>query len=149
LPDEPANWYDRFTRFRLLGPSRTIVTLWRNEKGENGNKIPNARWYSTSSEWRWQERAEAWDRVEQPRIQAARLAQMEEARARHLEVHLLQQSKAREALEKLDPATLTPDQAIKLMQVGQDGERRCLEEPAIAALQRLVDELMRQQEGTG
>lgn len=74
---------------------------------------------------------------------------MEEARARHLEVHLLQQSKAREALEKLDPATLTPDQAIKLMQVGQDGERRCLEEPAIAALQRLVDELMRQQEGTG
>lgn len=117
-----------------------------------GQKVGEAssRWRTESIRWNWRERAEAWDEQERPQQQADRLARIEAAQARHLECFLLQQEKAMAALDKLDPSTLTPDQALRLMQSGIDGERRCLEEPAVAELQRQVDELIRQrEEGTG
>lgn len=82
-----------------------------------------------------------------PVWQAERLAALEAMQARHLEIAQLQQKKAREALDALTPGTLSPDQALRLMQAGVELERRSLEEPAVAELQRQVDELTRRLEG--
>jgi hypothetical protein len=143
---EPALWYARFERYRLLGPSRSVAAVFREEKGEDGGQPPG-RWYETSARWNWQSRAEDWDSSERPKRQAQRLAALEAAQARHLEIHLLQQQKALEYLRALQPGTLTPDQALRLMEAAIAGERRALEDPAVADLQRQVEELQRRLEG--
>lgn len=67
LEGEPAIWYQRFTRFRLMFPVRSIAAVYHAEHPEDTSndverrqKVPGL-WYKTSRIWRWQERAAAWD----------------------------------------------------------------------------------------
>lgn len=63
-PKEPGNWYDRFTRYRLLGPTRTLTTACRSEQaalGKRQSKGPSSGWAAAFVKWNWQERAEAFD----------------------------------------------------------------------------------------
>lgn len=56
---EPAKWFNRFERYRLLGVKRTVEAVYRDETGQTGTST--GRWRDESSRWRWRERAEAWD----------------------------------------------------------------------------------------
>ena len=67
--------------------------------------------------------------------------------AGHLKVARLQQEKALAALRQLDPLALSPGQALRLLVAGLELERHCLTEPAVAELQRQVDELTAMLEG--
>ncbi len=71
-PSEPAQWYDRFTRYRLLGPMRSIRKTYQQELEDDclattGKivKLSEIRvptpWYDISKEWHWKARAEEWD----------------------------------------------------------------------------------------
>lgn len=64
LDDEPNRWFQRFERFRLLGPTRSIEALYRAEREAKGREVkrPSHRWYISSDLYRWKERAEAWDK---------------------------------------------------------------------------------------
>ena len=70
---EPALWFDRFSRFRLMGASRSLlecVNCVRDEIGQNrSNNVPGS-WRRASEKWQWRERAELWDQSEQDRLQA-------------------------------------------------------------------------------
>lgn len=148
MPGEPALWHARFEAYRLLGPARTLEGVWKAEKGANrSNGRAPGSWYEQASRWRWRMRAEAWDAHERPRLQAERLALLQQSQKRHLEMALLQQAKALAALEAIEPLSLTPDQALRLLLAGIELERRCLEEPIVSELQHQVDELRRSQEG--
>lgn len=67
LPDEPTYWYDLFTQYRLLGATRTLRKLYRMKRDEKGLKALPREWGASTSwtqkarEWKWIERAEAWD----------------------------------------------------------------------------------------
>ena len=67
---EPDNWYDRFHRFCLLGPSRTLIQCYRQviaERSAAGNgrqRIPQqapGAWKRKARELDWHARAAAWD----------------------------------------------------------------------------------------
>lgn len=71
-PGEPSRWYARFERFRLMGPGRSLLAIY-NEEREKARKsatIP-ASWRDAADKWQWRARAEAWDAAEQERRRAA------------------------------------------------------------------------------
>lgn len=64
-PDEPQNWYERFDYYRLLGPLRSVNKAYRRYRQDvDGVDIPSGHsryWDKLAKEWRWEERAQAWD----------------------------------------------------------------------------------------
>ena len=70
MSDEPGNWYARFETFRLLGPARTVAEAHRQCAREEGRCTDHVAgdWNGNIQKWRWRERAEAWDQVEQEKI---------------------------------------------------------------------------------
>jgi hypothetical protein len=60
-PGEPPAWFARFHAYRLLGRTRTIEAVWRQEAKVGKGKRPPRQWYAVAQEWEWKERAAAWD----------------------------------------------------------------------------------------
>ena len=87
LPDEPDRWFDRYERFRLLGPQRTVTAAWRSEDPEaNANNSVPPHWYETSRKYRWRERAGAWDDEQREKMREAESLALEQRRAAWLEL---------------------------------------------------------------
>lgn len=67
-PGEPALWFGRFDRlYRPLGTERSLLAAynaWRTEVGKGATTSVANAWLLRSKEWRWRERAEAWDAIE-------------------------------------------------------------------------------------
>lgn len=61
-PGETAQWYNRFTRYRLMGLSRSIRKVFEAENRRSKNLPGN--WLRVAEKWNWRERAEAWDFAE-------------------------------------------------------------------------------------
>lgn len=62
---EPNLWYQRFERYRLAGPTRSLLGTVNAEKAERGvqrraRSTPGA-WQRKFEKWNWKARAEAWD----------------------------------------------------------------------------------------
>lgn len=83
-PDEPLLWYERFERYRLAGPGRSLLAIYQAEKSGpgRGQKVAGA-WNSAAEQWRWQQRAEAWDMAELAASQADREAEYRAALEAH------------------------------------------------------------------
>ncbi len=74
-PGEPTKHFDRFVRYKLIGPDRTLYSAYNQFKARGGSEgrvfaVPGA-WRKIAKQWRWQERAEAWD-AEQRRVEEAK-----------------------------------------------------------------------------
>lgn len=66
-PGESKLWFKRFSLFLLLGPTRSVVEAYRAEYGRKheGAATPKeaaSNWKTMAARWRWNDRAEAWDR---------------------------------------------------------------------------------------
>lgn len=66
MDGEPLLWFQRFTRFRLMQPTRSISQVFQEENSKKLEKTrkspePDGTWYAKSKEWQWEERANAWD----------------------------------------------------------------------------------------
>jgi|SRR6185312_5836434 len=64
-PGEPLNWHKRFTRLRLMDSVRSINAVYAQEFGTKNDekerpKAPG-KWYEIAKQWKWEERAGAWD----------------------------------------------------------------------------------------
>ena len=81
---ENSRWYGRFLAYRDMGPSRSILGAYKRELAENSRKeqdkasVPNS-WDNASKQFRWAERADAWDRSERDRQRQNELAIEQEA----------------------------------------------------------------------
>lgn len=110
---EPMLWFSRFdTYYRPQGPERSLLgsyNLWQAEKGKKKSNSPSGAWYNAWQEWRWQERAEAWDLEERRKRIAEEEAQRREMRRRHL-----QYARAMQAV-----ASYELDQMRKLIEAGR------------------------------
>lgn len=89
-PGEPLIWYERFTRYRLMGRNRSIDKVYaieRDQKRPKETKKSHPRasgaWHNTAVRFEWTERVEAWDLAE---IEAQRIKD-EEAFRRELKEH--------------------------------------------------------------
>lgn len=67
---EPSIWYRRFERYLLMFPRRSVAAAYHEEHPEletekkrekESDFKPSGRWYEMAKQWRWEERAEAWD----------------------------------------------------------------------------------------
>lgn len=122
-------WYDRFTRYRLMGSSRTLTeacNLWRDRRGrDRSGNVPNS-WRRAYARWRWKERAEAWDQHQRERL----IAEQEEARAamveRHIRLGMAMESVGARKIQELgrNPAGLNAAEARHYIRDGVDIERQ-------------------------
>ena len=78
LPGESLTWYQRFERFRLMVPVRSIAAVYHKEqeakdsvkpRKPTSSKVPGD-WYDIAKQWKWEERAAAWDASETARLEA-------------------------------------------------------------------------------
>ena len=72
-PGEPNVWYDRFWTFLMLGAGRTIEECYRERTGQ-GERLKGDRatgyWYRMAREYKWEERANAYDKSRRDDLQA-------------------------------------------------------------------------------
>lgn len=66
MEGEPPLWYQRFTRYRLMEPTRSIAAVFQEENSKKLEKTrkspePDGTWYAKAREWQWDERVNAWD----------------------------------------------------------------------------------------
>lgn len=86
--DEPANWYSLFWDYCALGPARTKQKAWnlRRERGEVKGKVVSGAYIAMALEWRWVERAAAFDAWVIGQEQAAYIERRKKAKGRRLDV---------------------------------------------------------------
>ena len=120
-PDEPPEWFNRFHIYLTLGPSRTLLAAYHEWSGSKGNHSSTVN--KRSKEWRWKERALAFDqanRAEKAAFEAAREAEARERRIRQNDRIFQAVAAALDAadLENLstieDNAVIDPDYRRKL-----------------------------------
>ena len=112
-PDEPPVWYNRFHIYLKLGPSRTLPTAYRIWTGSHGRPSRTAR--NKAKEWRWEERAIAYDqsnREEKAAFEAARVAEARE-RNRRLNTKIFETISA--VFDTADLTNLTKEEARALL----------------------------------
>lgn len=64
LPGEPSEWYNRFHQFLMLPGKRSLLAAYNAERCEKGRERASGcpdNWRSAFKQWRWAERAAAWD----------------------------------------------------------------------------------------
>ncbi len=59
-------WFERFSIFRLLGPTRTVPKAYRKWRYDTTQTLPDNKntagwWYDEAEKSKWTARAEAWD----------------------------------------------------------------------------------------
>lgn len=75
---EPMRWFQRFDKFRLMVPVRSIAAVFNEEnqrKPEKTRGNPGREWYEAAKQWQWEKRAAAWDAYRNAQIEAEILAE--------------------------------------------------------------------------
>ncbi len=151
-PGEPERWYSRFRAFYLIqGPERTVEEAYRQWLASSTKNIKSIRptpgWRHIARDWRWKERAAAWD--ESNRAKALKETQDEivEMHKRHINASLGLQNVAFKKIKKIigdpdqgDPGEwdgLSPGQALMFLRQGVDMELRARGEPTEITEQKM------------
>ena len=87
LPGENSLWYGRFKAWLHQKKPRSMLALWKAEKAEKGGKpaikLPHA-WDIVINKFHWYDRAAAWDKAEQERLDRELFEKRERQREREL-----------------------------------------------------------------
>jgi hypothetical protein len=125
-PGEPNLWFDRFERFRLAGPSRSLLAILNAERERHGKRkgrsVPTA-WTKNARLWDWRARALAWDEHERRQTRARHAEQKAEMDHRHIQEAKAIQSKVIQRLKSLDPSELSPTDLARLFVPAVNVER--------------------------
>jgi len=146
-PGEPMLWYSRFTKFRLQGPRRSPLGVYNEERALAGTErragVPGA-WTRALVKWRWRERAEAWDKAEQERVEA----EWGERRAQIRERDFAQSLQLRDLAQKIldeGPKFIKSRRRVsgtqEIITVALDGHLAVKALEASSKLQRLAAEM--------
>jgi hypothetical protein len=122
-PDEPTRWFERFERFRQMGPRRSLLGCANAERVEVGRnekkliRVPGA-WAEVAEKWKWRDRATAWDDYQRELARKEEQEELTRRRRVHIAQAQLVQGKAVERLQNLDPATLTARDVLAYLSEG-------------------------------
>lgn len=107
-PGESAKAFAAFTVYRNLPATERSLTRLASDKV--CHRSQGGRW---SGQWRWVERAAAWD-AELDRIaREKQIEAVEKMNERHAQVLRGVFVTGAKALQEIDPSTLTPDQVLR------------------------------------
>lgn len=80
-PGEPGLWFDRFLRYRNMGPDRTLLGCIHREEVSKGkekqSKNISGSWSMACERWNWKARAEAYDADQQAQAEERRRVLLE------------------------------------------------------------------------
>jgi hypothetical protein len=140
-PGEPNLWFSRFERFRLTGPSRSLLGTVNAELVQKGRakqaKVPGA-WNKAATQWRWRERAEAWDESERQKAREAHSKEIDEMNRRHIQEAKALQQKAVQRLQSLKPEELSGFEVLRFLLDAAKLERSAQGEPETVEERRLT-----------
>lgn len=106
-PGEPLKQFGWFEAYRLAGPSRTVLGVYRQQDPARLGKAqsPSGTWNQAFHVWRWQERAEAFDLFVMDQRKAEReqeyIKELEEHRERSKNIAIAHIELAQTLLEKM------------------------------------------------
>src|SRR6185295_9483449 len=121
--DEPGLWFDRFQRFLLAGPSRSLLSIYNGERVADDPAAPPAKavpssWREQAERWQWRHRAAVWDAAEQQQ----RREQYDAERAEDHEARVMMlkalRGKLMQRLQSLDASAIKAEvliQGIKMV----------------------------------
>lgn len=102
LPGENSLWYERFTKYRLQGPTRSRLSVYNNERLAKGKKkrasVPSS-WVAASEKFNWRERAFAFDQFIRDQVEADWEKRQQELRQREWELAQAMAEKAQAMLQ--------------------------------------------------
>lgn len=147
---EDSKWFDRFDRFyRAQGPGRSLSEAYRQYYKEQYGHLPERPGYTTgwgnvSKEWKWQERAEAWDvEIRRARLEAEKEKSAEMAK-RHIESAQAVQALALETI--ISKGITDTSVALRAWRQAVDVESKARGIPEhIAKVAELSDEQLRRE----
>jgi len=136
-PDEPHRWFSRFDSYYCALPpsSRSIEEAWRQWKQREPNqskaKRAPAQWILVSQEWKWKERAQAYDNEQRRQRLIGEQEAISDANKRHRRLAEAMQVIGAEVLKILqkDPADIKPSDARQFIESGVKIERETLGMP--------------------
>jgi hypothetical protein len=138
---EPNLWFARFERYRLLGPSRSLLGTLNAERTDQGlarkARVPGA-WNRAFEGWRWRDRAEAWDEHERHKAKAARVREVEEMNRRHIQEAQALQNKALQRLKDLNLDDLSSTDVLRYLMDATKLERTARGVPETIEERRLT-----------
>ena len=82
--DEPLAWFNRFERYRLLGPQRSLEAASQRCAEVEGQRCPTSSRTWCDASRRWQERAQAWDATQPSPLPGEEEAHRSDARQERL-----------------------------------------------------------------
>jgi len=123
-PDESAPAFEAFAAYRDAGRERSIEAV-SAALGKSGSLL--SRW---SAKHGWVERVAAFDTEAARRAGKASLEDHAAVRARQAKQARILQQRAMQALVGMDPALMTPAEAINALRVGSEQERAALGIPS-------------------
>lgn len=125
LPTEPARWFARLEQFRLLGPERSLLALYNQERQKEGKGrkrkdgdahcVP-AAWNDAVRDWRWEERCKAWDAAEQAKTRTRVEDSLEEMRERQIGACRVGLNRAVKRLAEMDVEEMTPKDVLEYIE---------------------------------
>jgi hypothetical protein len=138
---EPNRWFARFERYRLAGPSRSLLGTVHAELAEKGDKrqtkVPGA-WSRAAADWRWRQRAEAWDEQQRQLARAGHAQAVADMNQRHIQEAQALQSKAIQRLKALALDDLSATEVLRYLVEASKLERTARGEPESIAERRLT-----------
>jgi hypothetical protein len=118
---EPARWFDRFERFRRMGPQRNLYQCYVAECRDRHKRVaqvtPGA-WREMAVSWRWRERAEQWDAAEFERARREEQQELRKRRKEHIAQALKLQDLGVQGTRHLKPEVFTVADVIRLIESG-------------------------------
>ena len=144
MPDEPTGWYSRLVSFCLMGPGRSVLRVYNDER-EKAGKSGKARsipgpWQKIIDRFRWRDRAARYDleTIEFERDQQNQLRLSE--RRKRLDLLRMFRRKIASALKTFNVGTASLGQIAAAVRVLGEESRSELE---LAELARQVADLER------
>lgn len=120
LPGESARAYRAFCVYRDLGPKRSVLKAIQ-AAGENVDSV--GRWETWCTQFRWVERAAAYDEWLDRQQREAREEVLRDMARRHAELAMLLLERVRARVEAMKPEELDPGEVARWLEVAARLER--------------------------
>lgn len=118
--NEPGLWFERFERYRLLGPRRSLLSVYNTERlaedEPTAKAIPGA-WNEACRLYDWKNRASTWDAYEQQRRREQYDADRQEDHEARVMMLKAMRGKLMQRFQTLEVKEITPELLMRGMQM--------------------------------
>ena len=102
-PGEPSLWFSRFEAYRLEGPGRHLLSLYRRMCNRPDARNAGGCWRRALAKWEWKKRAAAWDEAEILKARGEDAERRKADKAQRIKLLQAYRGKITQAMVSLEP----------------------------------------------